>query len=181
MRFIAHARQDIPALIAEIRRLRASVPPDDLVWITREELGEFGRLKEAAQAPRPAPGSPSPDLEKEIAAVESYIASSKLYYLEEGKKNREEKLEMAEWGINRIRYHTFSAPSHGAPAPRSHEEKEYSKILDYTIKHCLYHGRGPDSSAADDIIAEVERLKRAPATPAAVPATQPQAQGESEC
>lgn len=32
--------QDIPALVAEVEKLRASQPPEGLVWVTREELGK---------------------------------------------------------------------------------------------------------------------------------------------
>ena len=50
----------------------------------------------------PVPQDGEPTMEKEIVAIRNYIASSALFYLEEGKKNRDEKHEMAQWGLSRI-------------------------------------------------------------------------------
>jgi hypothetical protein len=51
--FVAHARQDIPALCdeveslrAEVKNLKASIPPPHLVWVTRKELADYESLRE---------------------------------------------------------------------------------------------------------------------------------------
>jgi hypothetical protein len=76
-----------------------------------------------AAPPCPPPTAPAPvDLTKEIEAIRAYIGRSKLYYLEDGKKNREEILEMAQWGLSRIQHYT--RPSIGEAAPTAPQASE---------------------------------------------------------